>query len=563
MKSTNKFFLLSFLIIFVLSANIVFGQGHDFEALKKEYPMLMKRYGSRLESRTAHYIFAIDISSSMQEYESVVRQSLVTFVKAVPDGDQITLIAMSDENNTKYVNSIKCITINPKLRQSIVQTITSPQFRFLRTGDKNDGSDGYSMTRKVLEAMNVVNSSDLTFVYLLTDFEYWTHKNKFDKTQEDWSGLKSLLSDKHKGMMCKYGIELNSSKVSHSEAIFKPELDNIFGPLDYQQANSAVILAQWFGHIINDIRAHKINAMLKADWKEYLDSVNVCLQKDGLDLNAVINTSKCDLVSGAAVTLAEGVYKHLEPLKDISATVCNDNVWKAAVGRYKTDRTWYPSYLKEDVSDVRLIVSFASPYAEEIYKLQGLCQEKTDTPNAVRFNQEYSVNTPAAKAWNSIIPLWVWVLVVALIALWLLCLLITFLINKFGNIYRKWNISGRVVSGENAVNFRGTFEKSPKSKITVSQDTVAFNYTQDNMNLCKGDNWGVDIITVDGPIYNFWRPRGYYLRRRNPSTMKMERYRKEISLPGIEYRVCPLKKWGGGCKLTFSVNGHQYSININ
>ena len=153
MKSTNKFFLLSFLIIFVLSANIVFGQGHDFEALKKEYPMLMKRYGSRLESRTAHYIFAIDISSSMQEYESVVRQSLVTFVKAVPDGDQITLIAMSDENNTKYVNSIKCITINPKLRQSIVQTITSPQFRFLRTGDKNDGSDGYSMTRKVLEAM--------------------------------------------------------------------------------------------------------------------------------------------------------------------------------------------------------------------------------------------------------------------------------------------------------------------------------------------------------------------------------------------------------------------------
>lgn len=415
MKSISKLLILLILTTLVFPSNVVLGQGHDFEALKKEYPMLMKRYGNRLESRTAHYIFAIDISSSMQEYENVVRQSLATFVKAVPDGDQITLIAMSDENNTNYVNSIKCITINPKVRQSIVQTITSPQFRFLRTGDKSDGSDGCTMTRKVLEAMNVVNSSDLTFVYLLTDFEYWTHKFKFDKTLEDWSGLKSLLTDKHKGMMCKYGIELNSSKVSHPEAIFKPELDNIFGPLDYQQANSALILAQWFGHIINDIRAHKINAMLKADWKEYLDSISVSLQKDGRDLNAVINTLESDLVSDATVTLANGGGKHLEPLKEVPVTVCDENVWEAAVGRYKTDRTWYPSYLKEDASDARLLIFFDSPYAEEIHKLQGLCQEKADSPNAVRFNQEYSVNTPAAKVWNSIVPLWVYLLVILVI----------------------------------------------------------------------------------------------------------------------------------------------------
>lgn len=168
MDKFNKLFLFIILIVSVISVllpNCLFGQGHDLVALKKEYPLLMERYGNRLESRSAHYIFAIDISSSMQEYENVVRQSLATFVKAVPDGDQITLIAMCDDNNTNYVNSIKCITINSKVRQSIVSSITSPQFKFLRRGDPNDGSDGFSMTRKVLEAMNVVNSSDLTFIY--------------------------------------------------------------------------------------------------------------------------------------------------------------------------------------------------------------------------------------------------------------------------------------------------------------------------------------------------------------------------------------------------------------
>ncbi len=520
MKSTNKFFLLSFLIIFVLSANIVFGQGHDFEALKKEYPMLMKRYGSRLESRTAHYIFAIDISSSMQEYESVVRQSLVTFVKAVPDGDQITLIAMSDENNTKYVNSIKCITINPKLRQSIVQTITSPQFRFLRTGDKNDGSDGYSMTRKVLEAMNVVNSSDLTFVYLLTDFEYWTHKNKFDKTQEDWSGLKSLLSDKHKGMMCKYGIELNSSKVSHSEAIFKPELDNIFGPLDYQQANSAVILAQWFGHIINDIRAHKINAMLKADWKEYLDSISVSLQQNGCDLNAVINTPKNDLVSGATVTLANGGGKYLEPAKEVLANECDDNVWRASVGRYKTESTWYPSYLKEDASDARLIVSFASPYAEEIFKLQGLCQEKTGAPDAVRFNQEYSVNTPAAKVWNSIAPLWVWIVIVALALL----LIVSIVLKYIQKPHKRYT------------NFVVARKAAGRSK-QYPGDTRTFPYSlgTDGELVIPGATWKLRFTTKRyNPILNPFRKTGYYVTLENGDFANIVDEIKDVNLETIK-----------------------------
>lgn len=546
----NNCFLLSVLVALLLPFGIVRGQGYDFNALKKEYPMLMERYGDRLESRNAHYIFAIDISSSMREYENVVRQSLVTFVNAVPEGDQITLIAMCDENNTNYINSIKCITINQTVRQSIVQTVESPQFKFLRERDANDGSDGFTMTRKVLDAMNVVNSSDMTFVYLLTDFEYWTHKNKYNKNNENWGELKVLLTDKHKGMMCKYGIELNCDKVSHPEAIFKPELDDIFGPLDYQQANSAVILAQWFEHIINDICAHKINAMLKADWKEYLDSVKVNLSIDGKTLNAEIHAPKCALVDSATVTLGENDSKYLTQHENVPVTTEDDNCWFASVGQYDSNRTWYPSILKEEAKDSRLMVSFNSPYADEIYKLRGICNEKAESLNAIKFDQEYSVQIPAVKVWNSDIPLWVCVLILALIVIWLISLLVTFLINKFGNIYRIWSIMATVNDGINSEDFSKRFPKTNKVLVTPSA-----------LNIVNEDSWQFEIITVDGPIYRFWRPRGYYIKRGNIGMSINRKGRKNV-LPRSIYRVCPLKKWGQGCVLEFKVNGNDYTIKI-
>lgn len=400
------------LITWALSLGVAIGQGHDLKALENEFPMLVKRYGDHLENRTAHYIFAIDISSSMREYENVVRQSLSTFVKAVPDGDQITLIAMCDENNTNYVNSIKCITIDQSVRKEIINTITSQRFEFLRRGNPNDGSDGYSMTKKVLEAMNVVNSSDLTFIYLLTDFEYWTHKYKFDKTKEDWDELKVLLTDKHRGLMCKYGIELNYNKVSHPEAIFKPELDNIFSPLDYQQASSAVILSQWFDHIINDIRAHKINVMLNEDWKEYLGSCSVTLRRDGQQLKAKIEAPKCDLVSGAKIALIDGDGSRLIPTTDVELMMENGVDKDVDVGYYEMDKTWYPSYLTNESTTARLIVSFESSYAEEVNKLNGLCQKNIGVSNVVNFNQEYVETIPTTKVWNAVLPLWIYVLLI-------------------------------------------------------------------------------------------------------------------------------------------------------
>ena len=406
-------------LLILLVATAAFGstyaQSVNLDALRKDYPLLTERYGDRLKSRNAHYIFAIDISSSMLPYEKVVRESLCKFLDAVPNGDQITIVVMSDENTTNYLDAAKCITLNDKLRQDIKTTIKSSNFAFRQHGDTKDGSDGFTMAKKVLDAMNVVNSSELTFVYMLTDFEYWTHKNKYNKNGENWASLKPLLTDKHKGMLCKYGIELTFNNPSHQDAMFKNELDNIFGPLDYQPAASATMLEQWFGHIINDIQAHKINAMLKADWKEYLDNCHPILRNDGRELMVVLDAPQSDLVSGATVTLTKGGSPLLTPSLEAVARQDRDGNWIANAGHYYSETTLLPSRLKADPADVDMAVRFESPYAKEIKKLQGLCQERDDSPDAVRLDQSFSETAPAAKIWNAVLQWWVYVIIALLI----------------------------------------------------------------------------------------------------------------------------------------------------
>lgn len=412
----NKFLknlLLLFVAIFAFGS--AYAQSVSLDALRKDYPLLTERYGDRLKSRNAHYIFAIDISSSMLQYENVVRESLCKFLDAVPNGDQITIVVMSDENTTNYLDAAKCINLNDDLRQDIKTTIKSNNFVFRKEKDPMDGSDGFTMAKKVLEAMNVVNSSELTFVYMLTDFEYWTHKNEYDKNREDWASLKSLLTDKHKGMLCKYGIELTFKKPKHPEAIFKSDMDNIFGPLDYQPAASAAMLEQWFGHIINDIQAHKINAMLKADWKEYLGNCHPTLSNDGRELMIILDAPESDLVNGATVTLTNGGNPMLTPAKDVTATPNGKKGWKADIGHYNSERTALPSLLNVDSAETSVTVRYESPYAEEIKKLQGLCQEKPSTPDAVCLDQSYSLTAPATKLWNAKLHWWFYALILLII----------------------------------------------------------------------------------------------------------------------------------------------------
>ena len=105
------------------------------DKLKNDFPQLTARYGTQIGDQKAHYVFVLDISSSMLPYESIEKQNLLKFVDAVPDGDQITIIRMADEKHTDFVNMFKCITLEPNVRQALRTSVQSPGFQFLKNGE--------------------------------------------------------------------------------------------------------------------------------------------------------------------------------------------------------------------------------------------------------------------------------------------------------------------------------------------------------------------------------------------------------------------------------------------
>ena len=117
---------------------------------------------------------------------------------------------------TDYVNMFKCITLDSRVRQSFYSSINGGGFQFLEDGDPRNGSDGFTTARLILDAINTVGSNELTFIYLLTDFEYWTHANHYDKNKEDWKSLLNKVPESYRNGMCKFGIELDSGIELHN-----------------------------------------------------------------------------------------------------------------------------------------------------------------------------------------------------------------------------------------------------------------------------------------------------------------------------------------------------------
>lgn len=163
MKPLFKLFATFFFVsISVFASN---AQNTARQSMEKDFPLLMEKYGNFVESQHAHYIFAVDISSSMRAYESAVKENFLAFINAIPDGDEVTLIRVAGKEYTDYVGMYQCMKIDDNVRKDLKNVIYSPQFDFLDGGQK-DGSDMYKMTELIIKAINTIGSNDLTFVYL-------------------------------------------------------------------------------------------------------------------------------------------------------------------------------------------------------------------------------------------------------------------------------------------------------------------------------------------------------------------------------------------------------------
>lgn len=416
-----------------MSAFSAYAQNSAKESMKADYPMLMQKYGDLLEEQHAHYIFAVDVSSSMLQYESTVKENFLAFVAAIPDGDQVTLIRMADRAHTDFVSGMyKCITLNGQVRNDLRNVIYSNQFDFLHTGHPQDGSDGYKMAELVVEAINTIGSNDLTFVYMFTDFEYWTKEYHYNPSQENWESLKEKMPRQRQFSVCKYGLELNFNNPNLKQhAIIKRQLDDVFGAIDYQTVSSAAVLSQWFNHTIANVMAVKLNSLVKRDWDAFDESVNCKVRAAGSELEAVITCNPTDLVSGIRVraTTDDPDFVSIDVTDEVSDKM------HTSFGYYNVSPdTWVPYYKDMGGYPMNLDLVYVSPYQDEINRLQDHCKDghKSDMTKPVE------TEGSRIRVWNSYIPLWAWIAAGLLV----LVIIASILYTIFGiKLDREWQLT--------------------------------------------------------------------------------------------------------------------------
>lgn len=523
-KYSGKRMFSSFLTLFFVLCLSAKGLNPQ-EKLKHDFPKLTDRYGTQLGNQKAHYVFVLDISSSMLPYENIEKQNLLKFVDSVPDGDQITIIRMADEKHTDYVNMFKCITLEPNVRQDLRTMVQSPGFQFLKNGDPRDGSDGFKTASLIVDAINTVGSNELTFIYLFTDFEYWTHTYKYNKKGVNWQSLVGKVPETYRRGMCKFGIELATNSIKHPEAIFKPEMDRIFGTIHYQPVTSAAVLSQWFGHIITNVMAYKLNASLKKEWNSLIDTLSLETELCGDKMAARVIAPALDgkpLISKTDLLLSSTSIKAI-PAEGLP--IGN----KDFVGLVEVDKAFFPQSSCIGCQTDSIEVFFHSDYKDEISRLQMICNEKDGDDYSMPLHKKYPLSQSTFSVWASIIPLWVWIM----IALVLLVILASILYTIWGlKTTHSWIIRVK----EDGMNI-----KSPAPNFTAS-----FTVGKGGDFPVPNANWQ---IRVNGKKFNpllFWKKSGYYMVwTGGPMTIK-DQYREEVAAcaPNEETWFSPLKSGG-------------------
>ena len=86
--------------------------------LEKTFPKLTNLYREELSKYPAHYIFAIDVSGTMNQYEDMVVNSIVPFFSALPDGDRVDIIPFGTE------------ALSPMSYSGIIDSLSFLSFQF-------------------------------------------------------------------------------------------------------------------------------------------------------------------------------------------------------------------------------------------------------------------------------------------------------------------------------------------------------------------------------------------------------------------------------------------------
>lgn len=157
----------------VLFAAVLFGSlsmmaQSPLAYLETTYPQLTELYREELSKYPAHYVFAVDVSGTMNKYSEVVTTALQPFIQALPDNDRVDVIPFGTEALPNMLSY--CGVINSDVRNALNTNIrnlySDPSYQ--------QGFKSYTDIPQAVKAIARVlqNNRDykVNVIVLLTDF---------------------------------------------------------------------------------------------------------------------------------------------------------------------------------------------------------------------------------------------------------------------------------------------------------------------------------------------------------------------------------------------------------
>jgi hypothetical protein len=512
--------VLNIVVVLLLCNTFSNAQQTPEDIIKKDYPNLYELYADSIGKQSAHYIFVIDVSSFMRTNLQVLKPMIIDFVNALPNGDQVTLIRKSSTERTGFVGGITNLSINSSTKNHIRDVLHSDEFAV-----QNAGSDGYTATAKVIDAITMPESSNLVFVFMFTDFEYWTNTNNCYKNAEDWNALKGKLApfiSNNGRVVLPYAIFFpdNPQTCSGKDADYREDLIDIFGSLSQPPTHNSDVLKNWFSQMKTNILAYRMKFLIYKDLTELVIKASLRVENDGIyaDLTYAEELKILSLYKGYKVKITD----YPESLNNVFLSCDTISLGCEQVKLFSRNNDYKPIFPK-----------FLTLTGEVSFELTPVinCNDQVDMlnqlDNLVKLNYitpiEFKENLPEKTYFLHILPGWLDILIISLILAWITC----FLITKIKKITRNWQVS--VSWRDKAGNHKHVSEDFYHAKQFSIGSDGSSHYHLD----VPGASWKIKIETRNNCPCKLWKKAGYYFIVEYGSNVQLEYpYDSEIRFIG-------------------------------
>lgn len=252
-------------LLFLMDGGWLLAQEADLSFLKQRCPKLTEMYQEELGRYHSQYIFAIDVSGTMNKYKNDVQPALQEFFAALPDGDKVTVIPFGTQAADLMDLSGK---IDAQVRRSLVSNIDKLYDNPNYEKNMKQCTDIEKACQLISKKVNLSTDYKNNVIIILTDFrnddgvEKKLSMDQLERMDQDFAAASqgmytrvvaldlATVADKQKPGYC-----LNQLK----ESVFYATSN---GMEIVSLTNPGPQIQQWFTELKREIMVEKMRAII-------------------------------------------------------------------------------------------------------------------------------------------------------------------------------------------------------------------------------------------------------------------------------------------------------------